>query len=58
MEAGLDSARAHPHALRHTYGRNAVLSGVPRPVLQQWLGHRSLAETERSCIWPAATTTG
>ena len=43
--AGLDPARAH--ALRHTYGRNAVLNGVPTPVLQRWLGHRSLAETER-----------
>ena len=47
VQAGLDPARAHPHALRHTYGRNAVLNGVPTPVLQQWLGHRSLAETER-----------
>ena len=47
VEAGLDPARAHPHALRHTYGRNAVLNGVPTPVLQRWLGHRSLAETER-----------
>ena len=45
--AGLDPARAHPHALRHTYGRNAILNGVPTPVLQQWLGHHSLAETER-----------
>ena len=33
--------------LRHTYGRNAILNGVPTPVLQQWLGHHSLAETER-----------
>ena len=47
VAAGLDPGRAHPHALRHTYGRNAVLNGVPTPVLQQWLGHRSLAETER-----------
>ena len=47
LEAGLDPARAHPHALRHTYGRNAVLAGIPTPVLQSWLGHRSLAETER-----------
>ena len=47
VEAGLDPGRAHPHALRHTYGRNAVLNGVPTPVLQRWLGHRSLAETER-----------
>ena len=47
LEAGIDPARAHPHALRHTYGRNAVLAGVPTPVLQSWLGHRSLAQTER-----------
>ena len=47
LEAGLDPARAHPHALRNTYGRNAVLNEVPTPVLQQWLGHHSLAETER-----------
>ena len=47
VEAGIDPARAHPHALRHTYGRNAVLAGVPTPVLQSWLGHRSLAQTER-----------
>ena len=30
-----------------TYRRNAALRGVPTPVLQAWLGHRSLAETER-----------
>ena len=47
LEVGLDPARAHPHALRHTYGGNAVLAGVPIPVLKEWLGHRSLAETER-----------
>ena len=32
LEAGLDPARSHPHALRHTYGRNAALNGVPTPV--------------------------
>ena len=47
VAAGLDPVRAHPHALRHTNGRNAILNGVPTPVLQQWLGHHSLAETER-----------
>ena len=50
VEAGLDTGRAHPQALRHTYGRNAVLNGVPTPVLQQWLGHRSLAETEHRIL--------
>ena len=46
-DAGIDPARAHPHALRHTYVRNCVLRGVPLPVLQQWLGHQSLADTQR-----------
>ena len=45
--AGIDPARAHPHAFRHTYGRNCVLRGIPLPVLQQWLGHQSLADTQR-----------
>ena len=47
VNAGIDPARAHPHAFRHTYGRNCVLRGVPIPVLQQWLGHQSLADTQR-----------
>lgn len=46
-DAGIDPIRAHPYALRHTYGRNCVLRGVPIPVLQQWLGHESLADTQR-----------
>ena len=59
VEAGLDPDRAHPHALRHTYGRTSVLNGVPTPVLQSWLGHRSLAETESGTWnWPAGTTSG
>ena len=45
--AGIDPARAHLHAFRHTYGRNCVLRGIPLPVLQQWLGHQSLADTQR-----------
>ena len=47
VNVGMDPARAHPHAFRHTYGRNCVLRGVPIPVLQQWLGHQSLADTQR-----------
>ena len=45
--AGIDPAWVHPQAIRHTYGRNCVLRGVPIPVLQQWLGHQSLADTQR-----------
>ena len=47
IQLGIDPARAHPHAFRHTYGRNCVLRGVPIPVLQKWLGHSSLTDTQR-----------
>ena len=47
VEAKIDPARAHPHAFPHTYGRNCVLRGIPIPVLQQWLGHQSLTDTQR-----------
>ena len=47
VQVGMDPKRAHPHAFRHTYGRNCVLRGVPIPVLQKWLGHQSLADTQR-----------
>ena len=43
IEAKIDPARAHPHAC----GRNCVLRGIPIPVLQQWLGHQSLTDTQR-----------
>ena len=33
VQAGIDPARAHPHAFRQTYGRNCVLRGIPIPVL-------------------------
>ena len=47
VQVGIDPARAHPHAFRHTYGRNCVLRGVPIPVLQKWLGHASMVDTQR-----------
>ena len=47
VRAGIDPARAHPHAFRHTYGRNCVLRGIPIPVLQKWLGHASMVDTQR-----------
>ena len=46
-DAVINPDRAHPHAFRHTYGRNCVLRRVPIPVLQQWLGHQSLADTQQ-----------
>lgn len=42
-EATLSSI--HPHALRHTFGRHAVEAGVDLDVIQQVLGHSSLATT-------------
>ena len=47
VEAKIDPAWSHTHAFRHTYGSNCVLRGIPIPVLQQWLGHQSLADTQR-----------
>ena len=46
VAAGLDPAR-HTLTPSGTPTGGTVLNGVPTPVLQQWLGHRSLAETER-----------
>ena len=47
VQVDIDPARAHPHAFRHTYGRNCVLRGVPISVLQKWLGHASMVDTQR-----------
>ena len=44
--AGVDPVRAHPHVSEHLR-RNTVLRCVPTPALTSWLGHLSLAETER-----------
>lgn len=46
--AGIDSnhlERASTHWLRHTFGRQAAVAGVPGNVLQQTLGHTSIATT-------------
>ena len=47
QQVGIDPARSHPDAFRHTYGRNCVLRGVPIPVLQKWLGHALMVDTQR-----------
>ena len=46
-EVGIDPAKAHPHAFRHTYGRNCVLPGLQIPVLQKLLSHQSHKDTQR-----------
>jgi site-specific recombinase XerD len=45
-KAGVDK-RVHPHALRHTHAAELSLEGVPVNVIQQQLGHSSLAVTDR-----------
>ena len=47
LEVSIESYRAHRHAFRHTYGRNCVLRGEPILVLQKWLGHQSVKDTQR-----------
>lgn len=44
-KAGIDSSRCHPHAFRHAFGIQAILSGVPVPILKAWLGHSSVNST-------------
>ena len=39
--------RVHPHGLRHTHSYELMMEGVPVPVIQQQLGHASLATTDR-----------
>lgn len=39
--------RVHPHGLRHTHSYELMMEGVPVPVIQQHLGHASLAATDR-----------
>jgi site-specific recombinase XerD len=39
--------RVHPHGLRHTHAFELAGEGVPLHVIQQQLGHGSLATTDR-----------
>lgn len=36
-----------PHALRHSCATRLVLSGVPLPVVQKWMGHKNIQTTMR-----------
>jgi len=38
--------RLTPHSLRHTFATMATLAGVPKDVLQEWMGHASGETTE------------
>jgi integrase len=35
------------HDLRHTFGTAMAAAGVPMRTLQEWMGHRDIATTER-----------
>lgn len=39
--------RVHAHGLRHAHAAELVAEGVPVNVIQQQLGHASLATTDR-----------
>ena len=43
---GIDK-RVHPHGLRHSMSYELMMEGVPVPIIQQQLGHASLATTQR-----------
>ena len=45
-KAGIEK-RVHPHGLRHAHSYELMMEGVPVPVIQQQLGHASLATTDR-----------
>ena len=46
VKAGVEK-RVHPHGLRHAHAAELAAEGVPVNVVQQQLGHGSLATTDR-----------
>lgn len=44
--ANLDPSRRF-HDLRHTFGTTMAAAGVPMRTLQEWMGHRDIATTQR-----------
>jgi site-specific recombinase XerD len=45
-KAGIEK-RVHPHGLRHSMSYELMMEGIPVPIIQQQLGHTSLATTQR-----------
>jgi integrase len=52
--ARLDTAR-HIHDLRHTFGTRCAAAGVPMRTLQEWMGHRDIATTQRYADYAPST---
>lgn len=46
VKAGIEK-RVHPHGLRHSMSHDLMMEGIPVPIIQQQLGHASLATTQR-----------
>jgi integrase len=42
--AGLEAVG--PHVLRHSFGSHSAMLGVPVRILQDWMGHASVTQTE------------
>ena len=45
QSAGIEK-RVHPHGFRHTHAYELMMEGIPMPIIQQQLGHVSLATTD------------
>ena len=45
--AGLSGPHCHPHNARHTVAHRLFLAGNPVALIAKYLGHRSLATTNR-----------
>jgi integrase len=52
--ARLDESR-RIHDLRHTFGTRCAAAGVPMRTLQEWMGHRDIATTQRYADYAPST---
>jgi integrase len=59
MRAALKAAKLDTshrfHDLRHTFGTMMAAAGVPMRTLQEWMGHRDLATTQRYADYAPST---